>query len=419
MQSPGSKNAPLFVQSWPLQTWTRSVAPGKVHADGVRSPLLRRTRRRAHFEESRLRFAPNVRRDATITESNACTRRIVMCESGSMHEQMEAPSNSEESMLIPKREGASQCGFAALLGPSNSGKSTLLNLLVGAKVAIVTPKVQTTRCRVAGIVTKDDTMIIYLDTPGVFEPNGRLGRAMVGAAWSSAKQGDVVSVIVDAAELYHRGKTTERGIYVSKALESVLRRIPTRGPQFCICLNKIDTVPEDEVPLFINRFRELLHFLGVDKDTTIFPMSALNNSGVDQLVQWVTERMPSGPWLYPDDDLTDMPMRLLAAEVTREKLFLKLKQEIPYEIAVNTTEYTERSNGSISITQDILVRRKSQRPIVLGHGGSVIKSIGIEARKDIGELAGCTVHLFLNVKVRGHWKEDQRAYDQWGLDYNS
>jgi GTPase len=325
-----------------------------------------------------------------------------------------------EQLLQDATEQGSRCGFAALLGPSNSGKSTLLNRLVGTKVAIVTPKVQTTRCRVAGIVTNEKVMIIYIDTPGVFRPNGRMDRAMVRAAWQSASSGDVVSVILDAAEMYHRRPRAEGDeLHVTESLEEILSRVPKRQMEFCVCLNKMDTIPDVDVPEFLSRFDRLLTALGVDTPATVFPMSARDGTGVDQFKTWVSDRMPSGPWLYPSDDLTDMPMRLMAAEVTREKAFMLLKQELPYDIAVETTSYKDQKDGSVRITQDIIVNRTSQKRIVTGQGGSMVKAIGVRARQELCEMTGTVVHLMLTVKIREKWKEDARSYHAWGLDFDS
>lgn len=315
------------------------------------------------------------------------------------------------------------CGFAALLGPSNSGKSTLLNLLVGSKVAIVTPKVQTTRCRVAGIVAKKSTMVIYLDTPGVFKPNGRLDRAMVRSAWSAANAGDVIAIVIDAAQVYHGGRRLRNEgdeVYISEALEEVFARFPKGRLEYCICLNKIDTIELAERDDFLACFRRALDKMHVDgASATIFPMSARDVVGVDEFTEWIRTRMPLGPWLYPEDELTDMPMRLLAAEVTREKVFMLLKQELPYEVAIETTSYKEQRDGSIRITQDILVNRSSQKKIVTGQGGSMVKAIGMAAREELSEMTDRVVHLMMTVKVREKWKEDSRSYSAWGLDYNA
>jgi GTPase len=355
-------------------------------------------------------------------------RRAISCRAFEEGSVVGIPSNgnaASDLMLGVDASAAAgrSCGFAALLGPSNSGKSTLLNLLVGSKVAIVTPKVQTTRCRIAGIVAKEPTMVIYLDTPGIFKPNGRLDRAMVRSAWSSANAGDVVAIVVDAAQVYHGGRRLRLegdDVYISEALEEVFARMPKDRLEYCICLNKIDTIEPHERSDFLACFRRALDKMGIDGTAaTIFSMSARDIVGIEEFTHWVRSRMPQGPWLYPEDDLTDMPMRLLAAEVTREKVFMLLKQELPYEIAIETTSYKEQRDGSIRITQDILVNRASQKKIVTGQAGSMVKAIGMAARTDLSDMTGGVVHLMMTVKVREKWKEDSSLYGAWGLDYNA
>jgi GTPase len=340
---------------------------------------------------------------------------------------------ADPSLLMPNLEAqGSKCGFAALLGPSNSGKSTLLNLLVGSKVAIVTPKVQTTRCRVAGIVTADKTMVVYLDTPGVFKPTGRLDRAMVRAAWSAAGSADCVAIVLDAAQMYFGGRRAraeaeEAGeepelLFIPEAVEEVFARVPSKRLEFCVCLNKMDTIADDSLDDFVDRFETVLQTkLGFTADNlpTLFPMSACNDAGVDAFREWAAERMPVGPWLYPEDDLTDMPMRLLAAEVTREAAFMLLKHELPYEIAIDTTSYKVQKDGSVRVTQDVIVNRSSQKIIVTGKAGAMVKAIGMRSRTELAKLTDCTVHLMLTVKVKEKWKEESHMYRAWGLDYNA
>lgn len=337
------------------------------------------------------------------------------------------PENlSSEKLLLDAEASAAadrRCGFAALLGPSNSGKSTLMNLLVGSKVAIVTPKVQTTRCRVAGIVVKDEAMTIFMDTPGVFRPTGRLDRAMVRVAWKAASSGDVVAIVLDSAQICFGGRrirAEDDEVYISEAIQEVFSRVPLGRLEYCIVLNKIDTVEAENRDEFVAAFRRALDKMEIDgAAATVFPLSALENSGVDEFSAWVRDHMPPGPWLYPEDDLTDMPMRLIAAEVTREKIFMLLKQELPYEVTIETSSYQEKNDGSIRIAQDIFVNRSSQKKILTGQGGSMVKAIGIAARKELSNMTDCTVHLILTVKVREKWKEDSRSYMQWGLDYNA
>lgn len=329
------------------------------------------------------------------------------------------------------------CGFATLMGPSNSGKSTLVNHLVGYKVAIVTPKVQTTRCRISGIATYTTTQVIFLDTPGIFEPNNRLARAMVKSAWKSSRDGDVVALILDGLKL-HRNLSSQRrqeadgngdldpeSLQIPPDIESVmegLQRARERGraTKLCVCTNKMDAIrPQQHSKVLKNVTRMLERYDLPSESIPIFPISARTGENVELFRQWVVDRMPRGPWLYEDDDMTDMSARQLAEEVSREKAFLLLNQELPYEIAVETTSYKQLDNGSIRITQDILVARESQKRIVTGQGGSVIKEIGSRARADLGEILGTTVHLMLTVKVRGKWKEEKSQYQRWGLDFNA
>lgn len=327
--------------------------------------------------------------------------------------------------LIPTSPDQS-CGFAALVGPSNSGKSTLLNRLLGQKLAIVTPKVQTTRCRIAGIATYGLTQVVYLDTPGIFSASNRLARAMVKSAWASAGHGDTVAVVLDAAAMFHNARRMGvRKLLVPDDAADVMKRVAERRKrghpaEIKVCANKIDAVPEEEREFVKERMLTVMEKLGLNEvGAELHLMSARDGEGVEELATWVKERMPKGPWLYPEDDLTDMPARLLAAEVSREKAFMVLKQELPYEIAIETTSYKEQEDGSIRITQDVLVGRNSQKIIVTGKGGAVVKAIGMKARHELAEVLGTTVHLMLTVKVRGKWKEDKRQYDQWGLDYNA
>lgn len=325
-------------------------------------------------------------------------------------------------------------GFASLLGPSNSGKSTLLNRLVGSKVAIVTPKVQTTRCRIAGIVEHGRAQVAYLDTPGIFETNARLGRAMVKTAWRSGDDADAIAIILDAAELHYAARRRaeaaaaegeeDAGLRAPAALalvlDGILKRISRGGaPRLCFCANKIDAIAPHDRAAMIDELKGMITEWGYE-DPLIFPISALNGLGVEVFADWIARRMPEGPWLYPEEYATDMNSRLIAAEVTREKIFLLLKQELPYEIAVETTSYKILSkDGSIRITQDILVRRESQLKIVMGKGGTMVKKIGIQAREEMKDILGETVHLMLRVKVKQNWKDNKEQYEQWGLDYQA
>ena len=297
-----------------------------------------------------------------------------------------------------------RCGFVALIGAPNSGKSTLINALVGAKVAIVTQKAQTTRAPVLGIAIEGQSQIILVDTPGIFQPKRRLDRAMSTAAWSRAGDADLVALVIDA-ERAHTG----RGL--DSWLDPVFETLPTIKRPVIAVLNKIDLVARPE----------LLHLAG-DLSTRhafahTFMISALNGDGVSDLRTYLAGAVPPGPWLYPEDQLTDAPLRQAAAEITREKLFLRLHDELPYSLTVETEAWKELKDGSVRIEQTIYVMRDSQKKIVLGAKGATIKEISMAARKEIGEMAGVPVHLFLFVKVRERWGEDPERYREMGLDY--
>jgi len=299
-------------------------------------------------------------------------------------------------------EEATRCGFVALIGAPNAGKSTLLNTLVGTKVAIVSPKVQTTRSRVLGILTEGRAQIVFVDTPGIFKPRRRLDRAMVAAAWGGAAEADLVLLLVDASLKRVREET--RGI-VEKLAETKRQAI--------LILNKVDAVrPEVLLALAAE-----LNASGVFSDT--FMISALTGDGVDDLRRHLAAHLPEGPWLFPEDQVSDMPMRLLAAEITREKLFLRLQQELPYAVAVETESWEEQKDGSVRISQVIYVQREGQKAIVLGRGGQMIKAIGTAARLELEEITEQRVHLSLFVKVRENWLDDPARYAIWGLDYNA
>lgn len=299
-------------------------------------------------------------------------------------------------------EDATRCGFVALIGAPNAGKSTLLNTLVGTKVAIVSPKVQTTRSRVLGILTEGTAQIVFVDTPGIFKPRRRLDRAMVAAAWAGAAEGDLVLLLVDAALKGVREET--RGI---------VEKLAQTKRQAILILNKIDAV-RHEVLLTLAAD---LNASGVFSDT--FMISALTGSGVDDLRRHLAGHLPEGPWLFPEDQVSDMPMRLLAAEITREKLFLRLQQELPYAVAVETESWDEQPDGSVRISQIIYVQRDGQKAIVLGRGGQMIKAIGTAARLELEEITEQRVHLALFVKVRENWLDDPARYSVWGLDYDA
>jgi len=294
-----------------------------------------------------------------------------------------------------------RCGFVALIGAPNAGKSTLLNRLVGAKVSIVTPKVQTTRTRVLGIALHGGAQVIFIDTPGIFEPRRRLDRAMVAAAWSGAADADLVVLLVDA----------EKGL--TGDVRRIVDGLKKAGRKTILALNKIDLVRRDTLLALSAELNES----GVFTDT--FMISASTGDGVDDLMAILVERLPEGPWLYPEDQLSDMPERLLAAEVTREKLFLQLRQELPYALTVETEEWQDKADGSVRIGQVVYVQRDSQKAIVLGKGGQRIKSVGAAAREELEQMLGCKVHLFLFVKVREKWGEDRERYRDWGLDFEA
>jgi GTP-binding protein Era len=294
---------------------------------------------------------------------------------------------------------ATRCGFVALIGAPNVGKSTLVNALVGAKVTIVSRKVQTTRGLIRGIVIEDDAQIILVDTPGIFAPRRRLDRAMVSSAWGGAHDADLVCVLVDA----------KAGLEAEA--EGILTKVASIDRGRILLLNKIDLVPRDRLLALARTANERVPF------TRTFMISALTGDGVDDLRRGLAEMLPAGPFLYPQDQMSDAPMRQLAAEITREKIFQQLHQELPYQSTVETDSWTERKDKSIRIEQTIFVERESQRKIVLGKGGSTIKSIGAEARKEIADVAGVPVHLFLFVKVRENWGDDPDRYREMGLEF--
>nr|WP_137044933.1 GTPase Era [Pseudolabrys sp. FHR47] len=292
-----------------------------------------------------------------------------------------------------------RCGFVALIGAPNAGKSTLLNALVGSKVTIVSHKVQTTRALIRGISVEGSSQIIFVDTPGIFAPKRRLDRAMVTTAWSGAHEADLTAVLVDA----------RKGL--DEDIEPILDRLKeVKGPKILI-LNKIDVVPRDSLLGLAKAANEKAKF------ETTFMISALKSDGVVDLKKWLAERMPAGPWLYPEDQIADAPMRQLAAEITREKLFERLHQELPYHSTVETEQWKELRGGDVRIEQTIYVERESQRKIVIGKGGQTLRAIGEAARKDIAEIADAKVHLFLFVKVREGWGDDPERYRAMGLEF--
>lgn len=295
----------------------------------------------------------------------------------------------------------SRFGFVAVLGAPNAGKSTLINRMVGAKVTIVSPKVQTTRSRVLGISIHGTSQIVFIDTPGIFAPRRRLDRAMVAAAWQGAAEADEVCLLVDVA----------RG--VDDNAKRIVDGLKKENRTAILVLNKIDKVKR-EILLALSA---TLNESGVFSET--FMVSALKGDGVADLHEYFAKKVPSGIWHYPEDQISDLPQRLLAAEVTREKLFIKTHQEVPYAVAVETESWEPFKDGSVRIDQVVYVQRDSQRPIILGKGGQLIKQIGAESRHELGMLFGCKVHLFLRVKVREKWIDSREHFQMWGLDHNA
>jgi GTP-binding protein Era len=295
-----------------------------------------------------------------------------------------------------------RAGFVALIGAPNAGKSTLLNALIGAKIAIVTPKVQTTRARVIGIAIEGPSQLIFVDTPGIFAPKRRLDRAMVAAAWVGVANADEVVLLVDSA----RGITDE----VTRILDG-LKDLgdKARGP--VLALNKVDAVERTKLLKLSADLNAAFPF----RET--FMISALTGDGVGDLKRVLAARLPKGPWLYPEDQLADIPQRLLASEITREKLFLKLRQELPYAATVETESWKEQKDGSLRLDQVIYVQRPGHKGIILGKSGAMIKSIGAEARAELEQIFERKVHLFLFVKVREKWVDDPERYRAIGLDY--
>ena len=302
---------------------------------------------------------------------------------------------------IEHEDETKRCGFVALLGAPNAGKSTLTNALVGSKVSIVTPKVQTTRARITAIAIHDNAQIVFVDTPGIFaKTKQRLEKAMVAAAWSGAADADIRAVLVDA----------DRGM--DGNTRAIIAGLKKEGMTATLVINKIDLVRRET----LLALAENLHEEGVFGE--VFMISALKGDGVADLLAALAAKLPLGPWHYPEDQLADISERLLAAEITREKLFLRLHQELPYASTVETESWKTLKDGALRIEQVIYVRRDTQKAIVLGKGGQQIKQIGAEAREEMAEIFGCTVHLFLFVKVRDNWQDDPERYREMGLDYH-
>ncbi len=307
-----------------------------------------------------------------------------------------------------------RAGFAAIIGAPNAGKSTLVNHLTGTKVSIVTQKVQTTRFPVRGIALCGDAQIVLVDTPGIFSPRRRLDRAMVASAWGGADEADAVVHLVDApshiaAEGKEGSAADRRG---AEDTETIISALKESGRKVILALNKIDGMRRDTLLALSQQLFET----GVYSE--VFMISALSGDGVDDLKVRLAGMMPEGPWLYPEDQSADVPLRVLAAEITREKVYLRVHEELPYSAAVETTSFEERPDGSARIEQTIYVERESQRPIVLGKGGQTLKWIGQKAREELTELLDRPVHLFLTVKVDPKWQDSRALYAQFGLDYD-
>ena len=309
-----------------------------------------------------------------------------------------------------------RAGFAAVIGAPNAGKSTLVNRLVGSKVSIVTQKVQTTRFPVRGVAMAGEAQIVLVDTPGIFKPKRRLDRAMVRSAWGGAEDADVVVHLIDAAgEIGVTEGTAKPG--EKRSVEdawSIVEGLKAAGSQAILALNKIDLIKRDKLLALSQKLFETGVF------TEAFMISAANGNGVDDLKARLAELMPEGPWLYPEDQAADLPARLLAAEITREKVYLRLHEELPYAASVETTAFTETpKDGGVRVEQIIYVEREGQRPIVLGKGGQTVKWIGEQARKELAEILGQPVHLFLHVKVKENWAEERGLYSDLGLDFDA
>ncbi len=298
-------------------------------------------------------------------------------------------------------EAPTRAGFVALIGEPNAGKSTLLNRMVGAKVSIVTHKVQTTRARIRGVAMEGQSQLVFIDTPGLFKPRRRLDRAMVAAAWTGASDADVVVMMVEA----HRG--------ITEGVTAILEGLPERvgKAKVALALNKIDRVKPDVLLGLTQQLNEAYPF------AETFMISAEKGHGVETLRHWLAAEMPESPWLYPEDQIADLPMRMIAAEITREKLTLRLHQELPYQMTVETENWEERKDGSAKIDQVVYVVRDGHKGIVLGNKGETIKAVSKAAREELVEFLGRKIHLFLQVKVRPNWLEEKERYSEMGLDF--
>jgi GTPase len=299
-------------------------------------------------------------------------------------------------------EGQTRCGFVALIGEPNAGKSTLLNRMVGAKVSIVTHKVQTTRTRIRGVAIEGPAQLVFVDTPGLFRPRRRLDRAMVAAAWGGAADADVVVLLIEA----HRGRT--------EGVDAILQALDANvapGRPVALAINKIDRVKAEVLLALSAEMNARRDFAAT------FMISAEKGYGVEDLRRWLAEKVPEGPWLYPEDQIADVPLRQIAAEITREKLTLRLHQELPYELTVETEKWEDRKDGSVKIDQIVYVGREGHKGIALGPKGETIKAVGQAARAELKEFLGREVHLFLTVKVRPGWQDEAERYGEMGLEF--
>lgn len=294
-----------------------------------------------------------------------------------------------------------KAGFIALIGEPNAGKSTLLNRMVGAKVSIVTHKVQTTRARIRGVAIEGESQMVFVDTPGLFKPRRRLDRAMVAAAWGGAADADVIVLMVEA----HRG--------ITEGVERILEGLQEvgQGRTVALAINKLDKVKAEALLSLTKDLNDRYPF------TESFMISAEKGYGVNDLRTWLAERLPESPWLYPEDQIADLPMRMIAAEMTREKLTLRLHQELPYQLTVETENWQERKDGSARVEQIIYVARDGHKGIILGHKGETIKAVSKAAREELSEFLGRKIHLFLQVKVREGWQEEAARYSEMGLNF--
>ena len=301
-----------------------------------------------------------------------------------------------------QRDANTRAGFVALIGAPNAGKSTLMNAMVGQKISIVTPKVQTTRSRIRGISMHGNVQLVFVDTPGIFTPKRRLDRAMVQAAWQGAEDGDVLMLLHDCARRS-----------IDDDTHNILTKLVASGRHASLILNKIDLAPQERL---LERAEEMSKIYEFER---IFMVSAETGNGIDGLKQWLANKMPKSPYLFDPDDLSDMPLRLLAAETMREKLFLNLHQELPYQLTVETESWEDRDDGSVEVHLSVYVAREGHRGIILGKGGQTMRRIGTAARKDLETALNQRVHLFSHVKYRKDWMDDSARYNPWDLDYNA